>query len=368
MLRVTPILYAVCVVAAADLAVRRTDWGQLPAPTRAIATQLGINAANFKETITAIDQRTAERLRDGEWDQLVYYMLQSRSFTQADPIEPARSAAEFVPAMPRQVPARVQARMDALLAALLAPSDERQRYFAKIIPSQGAAHELELRYARAMEFLYEKEIRCRNRANPQGCIAELYTDRGLSSDTSTQAFRVVEAAVAWMKENRPDTRPRRVLIIGPGVDFASRTALKEDAPPRVYQPGQAIDLLRLDYVDCIDINPLVIAYAKSACASTYQMNIATGFVDAAPGWDLIIATNVLLYLDDRELLLAMNNVRRMLNPGGIFLHNDGRFSAELFGKACGLPVIRFGDIVLDARRSPPLVDRYVLHEVAPPAL
>jgi hypothetical protein len=91
------------------------------------------------------------------------------------------------------------------------------------------------------------------------------------------------------------------------------------------------------------------------------MNIATGFLDSPPGWDLIIATNVLLYLDDAELLLAMNNVRRMLNPGGIFLHNDARFQASLFGKACGLPVIRFDEIVLDGNRRPPLTDRYVLH-------
>ena len=83
---------------------------------------------------------------------------------------------------------------------------------------------------------------------------------------------------------------------------------------------------------------------------------------------MIIATNVLLYLDDRELLLAMNNVRRMLSPSGVFVHNDARFSAGLFGKASGLPPIHFGEITLDSRRTPPLTDRYVIHQVAPPSL
>lgn len=336
----------------------------MPGPARAVATQLGINAANFGETLSAIDQRTAERLREGDWDQLIFYMLQSRSFTPADPIEPAHSAAEFIPTNPRQIPAGVQARMDSFLAALAAPSNERQSHFSELLPARDALPELESQYARAMQFLYEKEVRCRERANPQACIADLYANRGLSSDTSMQAFRVVETAVAWLKQNRPATNLRRVLILGPGVDFSPRTALREDAPPRVYQPDQVLQLLRPDRVDCLDINPLVIAYAKSTCASVYRMNIVTGFLDASPACDLIIATNILLYLDERELLLAMNNVRRMLNPGGIFLHNDARFSAEVFGKACGLPVIRFGAITLDSKHSPPLMDRYVLHQAA----
>jgi hypothetical protein len=58
----------------------------------------------------------------------------------------------------------------------------------------------------------------------------------------------------------------------------------------------------------------------------------------------------------------------MLNPGGLFLHNDARFQVSLFGKASGLPVIRFGEIVLDDARKPPPTDRYVLHEAAVPGL
>jgi SAM-dependent methyltransferase len=351
-------------LAASPPDIRTPAWSDLPAPARALAAQIGIDASNFERTLAAIDLRTSQRLRDGDWDSFIYYILQSRSFTSADPIEPARSAAEYMATQPRQIPPAVHSRIDSFLGAIAAPSNERQRHFASLIPAQDATHELEAQYARAMEFLYGKEVRCRD----QGCIADLYKDRGLSTDTSTQAFQTVEAAVAWIRQNRPQVRLRRVLILGPGVDFAPRTALREDSPPRVYQPGQVIQLLHPERVDCADVNPLVVAYARTACASAYEMNLATRFLDASPGWDLVIATNVLLYLDDRELLLAMNNVRRMLNPGGIFIHNDTRFSAELFGKACGLPAIHFGAITLDAQRTPPLTDHYVIHQVAPPAL
>ena len=41
-------------------------------------------------------------------------------------------------------------------------------------------------------------------------------------------------------------------------------------------------------------------------------------------YDLIVVTNVFPYLSDSELLLAMSNIARMLNPGGILIHNEPR--------------------------------------------
>ena len=344
-------------------AVRMAAWSQLSIPVRALAAQIGVGPSNFGEILGAIDLRTSQRLHDGDWDSLIYYMLQSRSFTSSKPIEPASSAAEYMAAQPRRIPPAVLTRIDSFLAVLAAPANDRQRHFASLLPPQDAARELETQYVRSMGFLYAKEVGCRD----QSCIADLYTNRGLSTDTSTQAFQTVEAAVAWIRQHRPDAELRRVLILGPGVDLAPRTALREDSPPRVYQPAQVFQLLQPDRVDCADINPLVVEYARATCTSVYQMNVATNFIDASPAWDLVIATNLLLYLDERELLLAMSNIRCMLNPGGILIHNDSRFSAQLFGKASGLPVVQFGAVTIDARRTPPLTDRYVIHQVGAPS-
>jgi hypothetical protein len=336
----------------------RLVWTDLPGPARSIAAQLGINAANFQTTLEGIDNRIAARLQEGDWDDLIYYILQSRSFTELDPIEPSRSAIEFHRAA--EMPAGFSARVKAFLVAMQAPSNERILYLSKLRPTR---EKIAKQYGRSMEFLYEKEVHCRERDNPQACIANLYSHRGLSTDTSMPAFRIVEEAVGWIRANKPAFRARRVLILGPGVDFSPRTGLREDTRPRVYQPEQVRDLLHPEVVGCVDINPLAISYAKETCVGAYQLNIATARVDGE-GWDLIIATNVLLYLDDRELLLAMNNIRHMLNPGGMFVHNDARFQVNVFGRACGLPVIRFEEIVLDAVRKPPSIDRYVLHETA----
>jgi hypothetical protein len=69
----------------------------------------------------------------------------------------------------------------------------------------------------------------------------------------------------------------------------------------------------------------------------------------------------LLYLDEKELLLALHNVRSMLAPDGVFIHNDGRFAIQLFGRAAGLPVIHFESLTIGATRSVELVDRFVIH-------
>jgi hypothetical protein len=341
--------------------VHAPQWTELPPAARSLALEMGFTAGNFSGKLAEIDQRTANRLRDGEYDHMIFYMLQSTSFTSAAPVEPAGSAVEYMQGGAREIPRGVQTRMEAFVRAMAAPANERQRTFAALLQGGEPAAVIRAHYVRGMQFLYRKESACRGAEVPQTCVASTYEQRGLSSDTSPESMAAVRAGVAWLADNRRRLQIRRVLIVGPGVDFAPRTALREDSPPRVYQPRAVRELIGAAKVDCADINPRVLSFAQSTCDATFEMNIATGTIGGAEKWDLIIATNVLLYLDDRELLLAFNNIRMMLNPGGIFLHNDGRFSANLFGKACGLPVIHFAEVELDKHRIPPLTDRFVLH-------
>lgn len=340
--------------------VQAPEWKQLPPPAKSLAVQLGMNAGNFDRTLSEINQQTATRLQEGEFDHLIYYMLQSRSFTSAAPIEPALSSVEYVQGRPSVIPEFVQTRMTAFAHALATPTNQRQRYFASLLPSHDPLAEIRSQYARAMTSLYRKEAACGDAMNPQACIAATYLQRGLSSDTSPESMAAIEAGVRWLSANRPALKFRRVLIVGPGVDFAPRTALTEDSLPRAYQPGSVARLVGLPKVGCADINLRVLAFVQDSCDTAYQMNIATGFLTGSGKWDLIIATNVLLYLGDRELLLALNNIRMMLNPDAVFLHNDARFTAKLFGAACGLPAIHFGEVHPNAR-NPRLTDRFVLH-------
>jgi SAM-dependent methyltransferase len=56
----------------------------------------------------------------------------------------------------------------------------------------------------------------------------------------------------------------------------------------------------------------------------FDDDIVTQRISLAPGggFDLVVATNILVYYDAFEQSLAMTNIGRMLNPGGIFLCNN----------------------------------------------
>jgi hypothetical protein len=93
------------------------------------------------------------------------------------------------------------------------------------------------------------------------------------------------------------------------------------------------------------------------------LDIVTERLDEPP-FDLVIATNILPYFDDMELMLAMTNVNRMLAPGGIFLHNEPRPALGEMTDALGLPYQQSRQVVIATVRGPaaaPLVDSVWLH-------
>jgi len=62
----------------------------------------------------------------------------------------------------------------------------------------------------------------------------------------------------------------------------------------------------------------------TAHVEMYNANIVAQTVDLPPGqgFDLVVATNVLVYYDRFQQALAMANIARMLDRGGIFLANN----------------------------------------------
>lgn len=367
-LRKPVFLLAVCVCCAQQPVLRQIEWNDLTEPARVLAQHMEFSRSSFAAQVRAIGQRTGERLREGELDHLIYYLLQSRSFTSEPPIDPAKSAVAYMSSPERAISADVIRRIDDFTRALAKPHDDRLRYFAQLAPAATAAAVFRREYDRAMQFLYRKEAECPAAAQPQQCVAGLYQNRGHSSDTAPSSNEAVTAALYWLRDHSPRS-VHRALVIGPGDDFAPRTGFVDGDHRRVYQPQllrkellasglAAKDLL----VDCADINARVLQSAASACGVTAQLNVVTERPrEGWPRYDLIIATNVLLYMDDRELLLAFHNIRYMLSSNGVFVHNDGRFEIQLFGKAAGLSPVRFGTVTLDMRRTPALVDRFVIH-------
>jgi hypothetical protein len=227
-------------------------------------------------------------------------------------------------------------------------------------------------YARSMRFLYRKEF-------VKEPAQTLYQARGHSTDTAIAANYTVWQALSVLHAMRPSFRAQRVLIVGPGLDFAPRTAFDESAAPQSYQPFAVLDALRSlgmgdPAVHCFDINDRVVAFFQNVrvlrihsepgdaeyrryftqlghaigetkeqgwtktitlrpgfSVTAEKLNILTD--RAARGYDLVVATNVLLYFNRTELLLALANISGLMNPGAIFLHNDLRPEMDIYTDA-----------------------------------
>jgi len=348
----------------------------------------GLDRASFPRYLAEVRARDRARVRDGDLDALVYYVLQSSAFTRLPPIEPAASAQSFTEHA--AIPSAVQARFEALTASLRngATADARVLYFRDLIERERAdgtplPRLLAEQYARAMRSLYEKEF---------AAAADAYQRRGLSTDTSVEAGYVVYLGLASLHALEPERRIRRVLIVGPGLDLAPRTGLVSVGDPQSWQPFAIIDALTgLGMADraalrvrALDINPRVTEWIARARTTrprlslissvaerdglrftadyreyfarvgrtvgverrlagdapghlTKSIEVAAGVTDAIEAttadivverlderFDLAVITNVFPYLSDRDLLLAITNIVAMLAPGGVLLHNEPR--------------------------------------------
>jgi hypothetical protein len=316
--------------------------------------------SNPSAYLREVHQSSTRRLHEGEMEHLVYYVLQSQRFTTHPPIEPALSSREYTTTS--AIPPAVISRTDAFLRAAL--QDERFLYLRGLAKNR---EEILNAYEQAMRFLYEKEFASRSHQGDtrREFVAGLYQKRGHSSDTNEDANKAVRTGLELMQQLKPEWSVRRALVIGPGLDFSPRTSLKEDNPPKSYQPfalREALIGLKLSptpEIRCVDINPRVVKYfdAKPSGISAVQLNILTSRLDES--FDLIVATNILLYFDPRELLLAMTNVKAMLKPAGVFLHNDSRGEVERYGRELNMPVMHARMIRLSEQRQ--LFDLVVLH-------
>jgi len=317
------------------------------------------------EARVQIDRRTAERVREGELDHLVFYLLQSRRFTPQPPIEPALSAREFVES--GKLPPAVGRRIGDLRRALDRPqTDERLSYFQALAGAADIAAE----YARSMRSLFEKEFGAPAAASKDAHLAGWYQRRGHSTDTSPEANVAVTAGLEVLGSLDPAAALDRVLIVGPGLDLAPRTGFR-DEPARSYQPQavrETLVRLRLSaspQIHCVDINERVVRHLKQNLISAGKMNILTERYEPSPQYDLVVATNVLLYFDQPDVRLALSNIHYLMKEGGYFIHNDLRGEAEALSRELGMPPLQARTVRLTEAG---LLDALVILRKAPRAI
>jgi len=95
-----------------------------------------------------------------------------------------------------------------------------------------------------------------------------------------------------------------------------------------------------------------------------EMNILTERYDPSPGYDLVVATNILVYFNQQELRLALANICSTLRPGGYLVHNELRPEVESIARELNLAPVQARTIQMSAGAGKPLLDGIVIHRRA----
>jgi hypothetical protein len=304
--------------------VRPVRPDDLPPQLQEWLAAQGVTRGGFAAYVADTNRRTAERELTGEYEHLIYYALQSARFTARPPVEPAVSAYQLFSRLDAserarflgderdydppaaKIPPQAAGRLSDFAAALDKPpgqasaDDERLGYFRSFIkrtfpaagqPLQQFQERLRAEYVRTMRFLYRKEFSAREVSPRQlaAFVARLYEERGHSTDTQIEANFALHHALAVIKAETPEARLERVLIVGPGLDFAPRTSFVDLFGPQSYQPFAVADALvglkladadRLS-IHCVDINDRVLAHLQGLPArGSVSLALVSGVADS----------------------------------------------------------------------------------------
>ena len=347
--------------------------------------------------IASHDRTIRQRLREGDEDTILNWLLLGQSFTALPPVRLSGNASEAAVASATEL---IRTRVDALVQALESPGGDERRLFARAyLEARGLRFGTTAGRAATRNYLLQALQRMFQAASGQQPVARGATAtptspferRGLSLDTTIQPNFAVERSLLNLKTRRliAAGSVRRVAIVGPGLDFADKNTGFDFYPVQTVQPFAVLDALRRhDLIDragkveivVVDISSRVLAHvaaARKAAAAGYVLRlplartepwspelrrywntfgeqIGTPVSAPAPAgidlrtirvsaaavsslvaddanviversrlapFDLVIATNVLLYYGAFDQALAMSNVEAMLEGGGLFLTN-----------------------------------------------
>jgi hypothetical protein len=164
-----------------------------------------------------------------------------------------------------------------------------------------------------------------------------------------QPFAVIETALR-LKLGKPDEIEVVTLDLNPGVNAHIAKLVREARAGRAYTvqlprdtaadwPPAAVDywehfgeilgtqakpLPVPEALGGVTLRAVTIAPRYASRLTPLDLNVVTQRVDMEEGkaFDLVIATNILVYYDRFQQALAMASIARMMNSGGIFLAND----------------------------------------------
>jgi hypothetical protein len=364
-------------------------------------------AAVWEEWIRARDTEVRGRIDRGVEDSISNLILFGTSFTKLARMESAESAVSDA----TNLTFAAKARVHALVVSLAANGhNERIDFVRDFLKRKGIAADLtesflsqNLGRLATEQRLYQEKLKEAGETGDKSAVllarGTLYQERGLSIDTSLLPnFALEDTLRVMLQKNaiKPRTM-RRILIVGPGLDFTDKRDGFDFYPRQTIQPFamlEAVARLGLGQAEEIsvvtaDLNPAVNAHvaalalrgrkgqaytvqlprqvsaewsdqavdywkhfgeilgtpvkplpvptslqdvtmravalrpAFAARFKGYDLNVVTQTMDIpeGQGFDLVVATNVLVYYDLFQQALAMSSIAHMMNPGGIFLAN-----------------------------------------------
>ncbi len=217
--------------------------------------------AAWPRWVSRRDTEIRARLAEGDEDSVINFLLFGVSFT-AQP----RITERDMDAGLSDVRDIVEHRIGDLAAAAAKPATDERLDFVRAIarrkgidPSVPSGRDALRRYLqeRLARFLAEREavfsraVSAAGKAitDPAAAVPEvgtLFSERGLSSDTTIYIDFGIEAALDAIKANRllaPGV-VRRVAIVGPGLDFIDKREGYDFYPPQTLQPFAVIDSLK----------------------------------------------------------------------------------------------------------------------------
>lgn len=333
----------------------------------------GADARAFAAWAKEKDATIRARLGQGDIDSAVNLLLFGTSFTQQPRMTMENFAAETRAGV-------LRARLDDLLKALANPGgNERVAFVKTLLVGKNAGPFLLENVQRVLQ----ERIDINSRIAQNDSADSAFSSRGVSLDTTILPNYAIDAALREMKGRGLIHAVARAAIIGPGLDFIDKEAGFDFYPLQTLQPFAVHDsLMRLGLgnprITILDISPRVLAHVASLKGrKTYTIQLPRDttrqwtqgaleywrgfgpepvepvaarlqgvetraarfplpFIEAvdlnivgtqlslkpAEKFDLIVATNILVYYDPFEQALALANIAAMLKPGGFLLTND----------------------------------------------
>jgi hypothetical protein len=332
-----------------SVSTRGISFEDLPDAVKRLVESQGVRSDTFKTWMSGYAQRSRQRLEWGSVEHIVYFAMQSQRLSSLPTVSPARATASDASA------ALAKRRLEQFLEKPAANSRHAllRRWHAQL-PNTWTPEKM---LDHTLGFLREK----RSAESPEQNRL-LYQRRGLSEDSFPESTSAVEEALRWLQSRSGFRPPKKVLLLGPGMELGSRFGLNESLPIAGPQAASLRKLLGPAQAElhCADIRPeVVVVFSNPPCIGLVLDIVAAR--PAAPVYDLAVVTNVLVYLDDTELAFALSNLVAGLTPGGCLIHNDERFAVRVYGELVGAPVAAFLPIQYETRAGGLGVDRAVVH-------